>query len=472
MPTQPKYKFFTVLVLVLILKLATALFLTNYYENRYENKYDADIFKYYLDGKALHALAEEDAALFWAVFLGRDDEHAPQTMKNWVAMDAGYMEFMEYDAVQPWVLPQRFPIRINALLCFLTNGKLFYHTLFFVVLGLIGLLGVIQVLPKEKQLFGLIVLGLLPSSLVWTSLMVKETLLLFGIGIALAGWLKCKKRWLCILSVVSGLLLVYVVSQHTFVLVLLSSAIYLAITYWKNYKRYILVAGVLACVLVGLKHQSILNTIASKYNHQQKIGRGGAYFSDLQNERHYYLSSEAFEHYFLENNLLKNINDTVLINTSITLNNYENGKISPNTTNFETETKLRLSVYAPTANSFYETSSLEANVWSFIQFLPHALVIGFLLPVIDFGINSVFFLENLFVLVLIGWIFYRYLKSPTKELNKKALVLAILSFTLMSLLLITYTNPIIGNVVRYKSLGVMGVLLVWVVFNLSNHSNL
>jgi hypothetical protein len=108
-------------------------------------------------------------------------------------------------------------------------------------------------------------------------------------------------------------------------------------------------------------------------------------------------------------------------------------------------------------NSQLELPALEANIRSFMKFLPCAIDIAVLRPHITEATNMLYWLsiaENIFIYALIIYsAFSFYLKREQQFFAgaSKALIIFCFVFAVSNLLLMGYTITLTGAIVRYKS---------------------
>lgn len=167
---------------IFVLKFLIGVALTSIYTNHYQKRNEADIFKYYDDAKIMYGslkTAPED--YFKMLFsIGNDNDYFYYTyyvkMNNW---DRKYDTNIYNDS--------HTIIRLNALLMLISFGVFHVHTLFFCMISLIGLVALYRWSSNyvRKNYSLIIAIFLIPSVLFWTSGVLKEAILVFGLGMFL-----------------------------------------------------------------------------------------------------------------------------------------------------------------------------------------------------------------------------------------------------------------------------------------------
>ncbi|MCX7862017.1 MAG: hypothetical protein N2449_03410 [Bacteroidales bacterium] len=198
------------------------------YTHYYTDRTNADIFKYYDDGKILYSSIYSHPSDYIKMLTGinEDEKHL------W-----NYYQKMNF-----WIKPYDFEIinenktliRINAFLSLFSFDNYFIHALFFVFLSFCGLFAIYKVLSQyvlNHHLVFSYIIFLFPSTLFWSSAILKESLVFFSLGFSLYYfnlWYN-KAQWKYLISFIIFMLLLMVSKIYIFLLVL-PSAFYIFIT--------------------------------------------------------------------------------------------------------------------------------------------------------------------------------------------------------------------------------------------------
>jgi hypothetical protein len=183
-----KWKFFTnsglskrLLVLFFLLKVIAGFALTYIYTYHYPNRFEADIFKYFDDSApmydALYSNPKDFIQLLTGV--GLDNDHFFNEyfikMNNW---DRAYDSNVYNDS--------HTVIRANALIRIFSFGVFHVHTLVFCLLSFIGLVAIYRTAKKHVKntpKLWIAACFLMPSILIWSSGVLKESILIFALGL-------------------------------------------------------------------------------------------------------------------------------------------------------------------------------------------------------------------------------------------------------------------------------------------------
>lgn len=167
------------LIFLFFVKIITSIVVYGVYTRFYNDRISADIFKYYDDGIILYNSLNENPVHYLKMLTGIDANN-PQLMKYYTQMNF-------------WIKPYDFEIinenktliRLNAFISLFSFHNYFIHVLVFVFLSFVGLFAIFKVLSQYLQHYTLIlaiVIFLFPSTLFWSSAILKEAMVFFWLG--------------------------------------------------------------------------------------------------------------------------------------------------------------------------------------------------------------------------------------------------------------------------------------------------
>nr|MBP7435558.1 hypothetical protein [Bacteroidales bacterium] len=331
---------------------------------------------------------------FVKIIFGIYNQDEYELLKNKYLVNTSHWDRADF---VPFRYENRLIIRINAALMPLTGDNFGLHLLFFIFIAFIGQYFLFKsIAPFVQKKLSFLIIFLFPSLLLWTSGILKETIIIFIIGLWLYGLkLLIDKK--------------YVLSA---VLLLISTLI---------------ASTVKVYIIIGL-YLSILPLIIYKIIKKYKVWQ-------------VYLS--VFIIYILSIPLLKYLFGLDLLTLIVN--------------KLELTTNLAIS---ENAGSMINPLKLEPTLFSFIINAPLAIINTFFRPFIndiDSLIMIPSFIENLIcILIMIIAIIFRKKEITQKEQN---ILLFFLSFTIIETLLIGYTTPILGATVRYRIFPMLFFLL-------------
>ena len=388
-----------------ILKVGVGVILYLIYTKFYSVRSDADIFKYFDDSQVIYnALWSKPSDYFRLVFSSPpDNEYFHDNYYNVMNYWANKHNSLFYG-------DSKLMIRVNALFRIFSFGSFHVHSLFFNFLSFIGLVGIYRV---AKNFFSshfhylILVVFCLPSVLFWSSSVLKESLLLFFLGILVFNLQK-----LATLAV-----------KPKVIFYLIISLVFIALL--KFYVLVALIFPLLSFVLV-LRFQ------------KQKVGL-------------IYASSLAlFTLFIFNSNLLFNTSlvDTLVLKQADFLNLVANTK----------------------AGSYFEIPLLTASFLGVLKAIPLGILNSFTRPYPSSSISLMAIpavLENgLILMALLASIFPMFTLKNWKDRATNNWLLFQIVFTLMLFAIIGITTPVAGALVRYKvaALPFLGLFLYYFIY--------
>lgn len=437
---------------VFILKVLSGFLLYLIYTYYYTDRSTADIWKYYDDGMVMFSALREHPLdyLKMLVGIGNDTEHFNQyydQMNHW------YRPFSSSIANDTHTI-----IRFNALMRLFSLGHYNVHSVVGNFLGLIGLTGILHFLrqmapAKEKWFF--VGVFLMPGMMFWASGVLKEPLLLLGLGLLLYGvmkWVDEGFSWQRLLLV--GLSLFFLTTVKSYAL----AAIGIALLAWliaknlSSLKPVMVILGVFAFGVVGLvvlhhsmPSKSLFTKMAQRQFEFYQLAEGGTYLKTPAGDSLYVAADDYEKLEFVDDR------KAILLKETVEAVGWRDAK-QPNVQSIAIPTDQKYEVlldYGQTGSAI-ETLRLEPDFWSVLKASPMALVNALFRP-FPWNIRSPFMLlsgvENLIILVLIilatvGVCHGRPALNPTFWVA--------VSFSLVILILTGLVTPVVGAIVRYK----------------------
>lgn len=160
-----------------LLKLFAGFCLYLIYTKYYPDRSTADIFRYFDDSEIMYKAAFNKPYDFLRMFTGynsgdSDLLHYYEAMRNWYNTDLVFND-------------TRTMIRFSALMRFFSFGTYYPHAIVMSFLAMVGLTAIYRLFiaaQQGKEFILLFVVYLMPSTLLWTSGLIKEAFLLFSLG--------------------------------------------------------------------------------------------------------------------------------------------------------------------------------------------------------------------------------------------------------------------------------------------------
>lgn len=433
------------------LKLIAGVALWYVYTYYYTDRANSDIWKYFDDSRIMFDAIHEHPGDYFRM-LGGIGDHTP-------GIEAKYYQEMNY-----WyrlfdnnlLNDAHIVIRFNAFMRLFSMGNYFTHALFMCFLSFTGLCCIYKIIfPALKEWRSAVagIIFLLPSLLFWTSGVMKEGLMIFGLGLLLYHSFRffSDKKWWRILWLLSGALIL--LFSKFYVIVGVIPPLLAALIVMRNRKnallKFSLIFVLFFAFAVSLKwiapEREPLRLLANKQNDFLKMSLGGVV-----------LLSDSIEAYFPPRP--ESIADIIKVNDS-TYHirkgaSYYYRKYDPvfsdsvfvssnsDTSDFKLQTDL------PRAGSLMVANYLQPNAGSFLKEAPKAFFNALFRPFLWEAKNPMFILpalENLlFILLIVAMLFFR------GKISSPEIFGFCISFSLLLLLVIGLTTPVLGALVRYR----------------------
>ena len=378
----------TTLYILFFVKLIAAYCLFLVYTRYYTDRSTADIFKYFDDSTWLFKnVFSKSPVNYFKIILG-------------IHTDQPYIHY-ELKQTQYWFKPHetnvfndnRTVIRFNLIIYLISLGYYHIHTLILCFLSFIGLTGIYKTFHKlfpQKTLILILCIYFLPSVLFWGSGILKESILLFSVGIfvyKLSEIVIHKNKSISNYVIITVAFLLLTITKPYVILTLTPSIIAL-ITYHYFKKISVLFHYIfvhLFCIVIAL--------IINHYNSNLDV------LGNIVYKQHDFLNVARDTH----------------------------------------------------ANSTIYVEKLSNNIYSFIHFSPLAFVNGFFRPTI-LELNSISYLPAVLesTMLIFGFCLILFNKKIPFDINQRLIIYFSLFFSMFLALLIGLATPVLGAIVRYR----------------------
>ncbi len=416
----------------------------------------SDAIRFLNESKQLYSVFFQSKSDFLALFTGIGDNARMihQYMQNSFIWDAGNFTFIN---------DSRNTIRIHSLIHFISFGEPFVHTIIMCGLSLIG----IQQLHKafapysklNPLLFFLSIL-LFPSLLFWSSGILKEPLLILGIGLtARALLIKKAKNKRCFFGAL-GLILLILFKPYILLCLLPSFLFYTVYIYlFKSNLIYTFIFFTILLVFNILifpsKTKAITVNLSRKQFDLENVGHGGIHVIDNGKNRFYYFKPEDYKNIKIKDGFVQLIKPSKAIVIPD-----DQSKIPYDTTLNSIVKSWRIHIIMPGTNSYIKTTNINNSTLQLIKNIPEALINTLFRPFPNDNGSFLMYPAMFEVWVLSIFILISvYLK---KEIDKKTrgIIISLLLFATLLLLLIGWTTPVLGAIVRFRFPAQLALFLV------------
>ncbi len=162
-----------------LIKVAVSFVVYGIYTFYYNDRTNSDIFKYYDDGRILYQSLFNNPLDYLRMLTGIDDEK-PHIQKYYQKMNF-WIKPYTYEIVNE----NKTLIRLNAIISIFSFSNYFIHVLIFVFFSFIGLFAIFKVISvyiNKNHIYIAYAIILFPSTLFWSSAILKEAILFLNLG--------------------------------------------------------------------------------------------------------------------------------------------------------------------------------------------------------------------------------------------------------------------------------------------------
>ena len=432
------------------IKLLAAIALYFIYTVYYTDRHTSDIWKYFDDSKVMYDALYTHPGDFFRMLSGIGD-NTPEIQAYYHQMNYWYRLFDNNLLNDAHIV-----IRFNAFMRIFSMGNYFTHALFmsfFAFTGLCAIYKIIYPALKHWRAATGAILFLLPSLVFWTSGVMKEGLMITGLGMLVyqSFTFMSDKKWWRLFFILAGAALLLFSKFYVIVSVIppLAAALWAMKSRKNTGMKFALVLGLFFAFCFSLRwiapEREPLRLLANKQNEFLKMSMGGivlindsieAYFppapqssADLikVSDSVYHIRQGASYYY---RKYTPGFSDSVFVGSN------------RDTSEFKLQTDI------PRAGSLLNTGFLQPTMSSVVKRTPEALFTVLFRPFAWEAKNPMFVLpalENLlFMLLLLLVLFF-----PAKISSPEIFGFCI-TFSALLLLVIGLTTPVLGALVRYR----------------------
>ncbi|UKN01528.1 hypothetical protein K6119_17530 [Paracrocinitomix mangrovi] len=410
---------------------------------------DGDVSNFYYDGKLISDFGKNDPLGYLQLMFTNKandinfvEEKIPKT-NLWSSGENG--EFIN---------DNRLIIRINSLIHFISGGNIWVHVLFFAFFSFIGSLLIYNSFEKyiqSKKLFFYSIF-LTPSFAFWGSGLTKEALFVLSIGIyfsLLNKILNKEFNWKHLFLLVCCLYFLIFNKTHLGLIIVPLSTIFILRNRIKfNWKTgFAFTALTLAAFVISTLTPSKINPVDRITQKQQdmiNLAKGGVFFINDS-------AFCAFDYQYL-NHFEYNKPKGLITATKEAEGEYKlfgQKEFHPFTIEPSNEAYAVYLVTAP-SNSYVDVPPINGSGLNLLKNTPLAFLNVLIRPFPSDGGNEfkyIAFVENILFVFFIGWLLWSRKKINNEE---KYWIYFLFLSAIILILIIGWTIPVLGAVVRYK----------------------
>lgn len=344
-------------------------------------------------------------------------------------------------------------IRVHAILSFVSAGSIVVHMLILSFISLIGIYLLFLTLRKHSVLKPWVIFALLllfPNLLFWSSGVLKEPFIVFGIGALAYGLTNVNSLQKKILYILLGMTALLCFKPYILAALIASGFVYWLYTISPKYKiaSALGIPIVLGCIFI-LSFPSIVQNGTHRLSRKQfdfsNVGRGGMHVRYEPDSVFYYFSPNQYRHLTISG-------DSIWLNCELDAWRVKLGDlVPPIPVHLKPNKKAWLLHFdQPRANSFIEISHIEDKPIRLLTSAPNAIFNALLRPFPNDPGGKLKYLAFLETVLLFGLIIWAVIQRREITSKERGFLLSAIVFSILLALLIGWTTPVLGAIHRYR----------------------
>jgi hypothetical protein len=342
-------------------------------------------------------------------------------------------------------------IRFHTLIQFISFGHSYVHTLIMCFISLIGIKQLFITIKPYTQINSHILfysILLLPSFLFWSSGIVKEPLMIIGFGLLFRSFLHPDKIIKRIAYGIIGMFFLLLFKPYILLCVLPAVFYFVLNKYIFKQRIYIslitfFLIGITFLAIFPTKRKNFTEYVSRKQFDMENVGKGGIHV--YGNNCFYYFKPEQYKNLKIEKNTIQIQHSTKVIVISF------DTKIIPFKSHLNaSNSTYRIHIVMPGTNSYIETKMIDNSFIQLIKNIPEALINSFFRP---FPLDSGSLLKYpslMEVWLLVFFLILAIVNRRKLSEENKSIIVGLLIFSTVLLLLIGWTTPVNGAIVRFR----------------------
>ena len=342
-------------------------------------------------------------------------------------------------------------IRVHSLIHFVSFNSVYIHLALMCLLSLAGVRNLLiafkdHVKIRSELLFWILLL--VPSTIFWTSSIMKEPLMFFGLTLFTRAILVKEGLWKR--TIFTLLSFVFLLGFKPYILLCLLIALFCATVYRQFFSTRLIPSLITLITFMAISsafldtpRDLLVHYLTRKQFDFVNVGKGGLHA--LADSCFYYFKPSQYDKLEIIDRkvIIKKPVDSYII--------FFGSTKSPVPVHLEpTGDTLLISYFTEGCRSFIETTPISESYSQLIKNIPEAFVNGFIRPFPTDPGSNLKFLSMLEIWALIGFLIWVSIKHRKLEPEDRTIVFGLVVFALFLLLLIGWTTPVIGAIARYR----------------------
>lgn len=360
--------------------------------------------------------------------------------------------------------------RLSSLIHFISLDSMIIQFFIFNLLSIIGVLYCYRAIIKFSKLNGLIVyygILLFPSLLFWGSALLKEPVLLLGIGGFIYSSVNFNlKNIKNSMTLIFSVLILISFKPYVFFTIILVLILFIFHKYLKIKLLFsFLVFCILSLLLVyssPVLRDKIINPISFKQHDFINLGIGGVFCIDSATRIEYNISEKDYDKIEILGDKIEIIGDKILIKQKVTIKEINRYKRNFLSSTVDQNSKLNLIglVRLDKSNSYIPVTPIKTSLNQMILNIPEALINSLLRPWPGDPGKKFKYFAMVETFLIFAFLIMAIIRCRNLSVMEKNIVFSFMIFALIISLIIGWTTPILGAIVRYRIPVYLAILLI------------
>jgi hypothetical protein len=367
-------------------------------------------------------------------------------------------------------------IRVHSIIHFFSGNSVMIHLSVLCLLSLFAVKNFYLAFHKysvQSKAFFFWVFLLVPSTIFWTSSLLKEPLLFFGMSLLAYSLLAEKNIWKKVVLLFLSIILMIGFKPYILVCLLVTLFAYIVYHYLFKYKLlptllFLIGFLFLSGFMLDKPRETVVHYLTRKQFDFVNVGKGGLHV--LADSCIYYFQPFQYENLEMEGldvKLLKPVDAYIIhfgsTQKPIPVHLIPKGEV------------WKKYYFAPGCASFIETTPISNSAIQLLKNIPEALTNSILRPFISDQGSKLKYFSFTEVWFVFSFLIFALIKRRTLNNNEKGLIFILTLFAVLLFLLIGWTTPVIGAIARYRFPAQLAMILIGLIilkpFNLKKWKN-
>lgn len=353
-------------------------------------------------------------------------------------------------------------IRFNSVLCFISNGNAHVHVIFMSLFSILGLRDLTIAFKNRINVNPNIIFAgliLIPNVLFWTSGILKEPFVILGMGILIRGLLADETQKKRMIRIIIGLLLLLCFKPYLLVCILLAAGFFAFSRFVLNQRPFLglaaytaLLLGIIVCV-PPLKN-SLTSSLTIKQLDSYNVGKGGVYVIRDSVQFYYFRHSDREKLTIADSVAVLNEPAVAEQKWIYKRSNFEPVQLEPK------GEKWKLYMILDSSQSLINTTPINHSFRQLMLNVPESLANALLRPFPTDPGSLFIYPAMVEVFLCMGLLLIAVFRHRKLSADEKRILIGLIIFSLALLLLIGWTSPVIGAIVRYRLPAYMAIFII------------